>query len=159
LTGSGQPPPNDSFAAMSVKTLTPKQYYDSLQQNVFRQSSPTSDQNRIQFVNRMRTSDRSVRDYPHGVVQVLGIMNGPEMGLATNVNQLGLLASLEAPFLSDLERIETLFLATLSRFPTDDELADFAKHMEASHSPIKKRIATSDLLWVLLNTAECAVAP
>ncbi len=151
--------PEASFAAMSVKTLTAAQYYDSLQQNVFRNTTPSSDQSRYQFVNRMRSSDRSARDYPHGVVQVLGLMNGPEVGLATDVNQVGLLASLEAPFLSDSDRIDTLFLATLSRFPTDQESQEFAMYVESAADHKAKLVALADLLWVLLNTAECTVSP
>ncbi len=34
-------PPGDSFAAMTVKTLTAGQIYDSLQQNIFRRSPPS----------------------------------------------------------------------------------------------------------------------
>lgn len=163
VSGGNESPPQDSFAAMSVKTLSAAQFYDSLQRNVFRQSSPIFSTSmsaamatRNQFLNRMRTSNSSSRSYPLGVVQVLGIMNGPEIGLATDASQIGLLASLEAPFLSDVDRVELLFLSTLSRLPTANESTEFLKVLETADESL---LARSDLLWVLLNTAECAVCP
>jgi hypothetical protein len=86
-------------------------------------------------------------------------MNGPEINQATNPNQIGLLASLEAPFFSDSDRIETLFLAALSRMPSDDEAKQFVGYLRASGTSQDESFAISDLLWILLNTAECAVCP
>jgi hypothetical protein len=114
---------------------------------------------RGQFLSRMRAAGSSPREYPHGVVQVLGMMNGPEINLAANPNQIGLLASLEAPFFTDSDRIETLFLATLSRMPRAEEARRFADHLAAAGTSQEKKASLSDLLWVLLNTAECAVCP
>ncbi|MGI9471083.1 MAG: hypothetical protein ACR2NZ_06105, partial [Rubripirellula sp.] len=75
------------------------------------------------------------------------------------------LASLEAPFFSEQDRIETLFLSTLSRLPSDTEM-ETCKQMitglktaESPGSSEQQRQATADLLWVLLNTAECATCP
>jgi hypothetical protein len=159
-------PPEDAFAAMTVKTLSAEQFFDSLQQNVYRRSAPSlADRmsseraSRQQFLTRMSASGSSPRDYPHGVVQVLGMMNGPEINIATSPNQVGLLASLEAPFFSESDRIETLFLAALSRMPKDAEAKQFATHLAAAETSQEKIVAMSDLLWILLNTAECAVCP
>ena len=149
--------PPDSFAAMSVKTLTAAQFYDSLRQNVLRQSASDPYQNsRRQFISRMSAGNASPTDYPQGVVQVLGIMNGPELTNATDTSQIGLLAMLEAPFINDVERIETLFLSTLSRFPSSAERAQFLAHVKTAADQSN---AWADLLWVLLNTSEFAVAP
>ncbi len=159
-------PPEDSFAAMTVKTLSAEQFYDSLQQNVYRKSASSPGDRmsadrvtRAQFLTRMLTPGSSPRDYPHGVVQVLGLMNGPEIINATNPNQIGLLASLEAPFFTDTDRIETLFLATLSRPPRADEAQRMADYLARAKTSEDKQVALSDLLWILLNTAECAVCP
>jgi len=78
---------------------------------------------------------------------------------ATSAGELGLLASLEAPFFTDTERIETMFLATLSRLPTEEEAGLFAQFLGSSTTAEQTLIARSDLLWVLLNTAECSVCP
>ncbi len=103
---SEQRPPADSFAAMTVKTLTGEQYYDSLLQNVFCRSglgqtegSPDFMAARQPFLARMRAVGSSPTDYPHGVVQVLGMMNGPEILAASNQDQRGLLACAPGPLL------------------------------------------------------------
>lgn len=159
-------PPEDSFAAMNVKTLTAAQFYDSLQQNVYRRSAvlPSNLQSadravRDQFLARMRAPEVSARDYPHGVVQALGLMNGPEVGSATSEQRGALLLAIQTPFFDQPQRLETLFLATLSRFPTAGEREQFEAHLATADSPSQTEAAMSDVLWVLLNTAECAVCP
>jgi hypothetical protein len=166
MVASSDRPPETSFGTMMVKTLTAEQFYDSLQQNVYRRSAPSPDDRsspdratRQQFLARMRASGSSPRDYPHGIVQVLGIMNGPEITASTAPNQIGLLASLEAPFFTDADRIETLFLATLSRMPRADEAKPLASQLATATTSEQRRALMGDLLWVLLNTAECAVCP
>ncbi len=159
-------PPQDSFAAMNVKTLTASQFYDSMRQNVYRRSAllatdPASPERalRDQFLSRMKAVDTSPRDYPNGVVQVLGLMNGPEVAGATDENSSALLAAIEAPFFDDVQRIEILFLATLSRQPSEKEMNSFGTHLSAAETSQQRGEALSDLLWILLNTAECAVCP
>ncbi len=164
-------PAEDTFASMIVKTLSAEQVYDSMQQNVFRRSPPRRRNDRRQgpagqdaflrqqFLARMKASDASPREYPHGVVQALGMMNGPEVLQATTTAQSGLLASLEAPFFSDTDRIETLFLSTLSRQPTRQEADRFGQYVAAGKAAESKQAALSDVLWMLLNTAEFVVCP
>lgn len=167
----GQRPPPDSFAAMNVKTLSASQYFDSLHQNVLlgrfnaaadspQADSPQAEQAvRGEFLRRMKAPEAAPSDYPHGVVQVLGMMNGPEMLVATAEKQSGLIASLEAPFFSDSDRIETLFLACLSRPPGDTELEMFLAHLNDASAEQSSTTRLSDLTWILLNTAECFVCP
>ncbi|MGB7345344.1 MAG: DUF1549 and DUF1553 domain-containing protein [Pirellulaceae bacterium] len=160
---SAKRPPINSFATMNVKTLTARQFYDSVQQNVFRQSSALDangiDNRREQFLARMRVTDTSPRDYPHGVMQALGLMNGPEMAQAIHPEQSGLLASLEAPFFNDDERIDAIFLAVLSRYPSDSESKRLAEFFSKAASEDDRATLRSDLVWTLLNTAEATVCP
>ncbi len=173
---TAQRPPENSFAAMTVKTLTAEQYYDSLLQNVFcRSGLPQTDSvpgfmaARQPFLARMHAVGSSPRDYPHGVVQVLGMMNGPEILAASSQNQVGLMSALEAPFFDDDQRIETIFLAALSRYPTEVESEQARQFVTATttQEDATQEDATQgdtaaafgDLLWVLLNTAECAMCP
>lgn len=163
---SDRRPPPSSFAAMNVKTLSAAQFFDSLQQNVLLGSFGPAGGNpdriamvRQEFVTRMRSAGTSPTEYPHGVVQALGMMNGPEMLAATAEPQSGLIASLDAPFFSDRERIETLFLACLSRPPSDDEQARFDDYLKNARSNQTRAARLSDLTWILLNTAECFVCP
>lgn len=166
----GDEKPTGSFASMTVKTLTAQQYFDSLNQNVLRggvtatQQTGTANPNgpqvdfvRQQFLARMRVPGLSPADYPHGVVQSLGMMNGPEMIAATAEQQSGLLGSLMAPFMNDNDRIDTLFLACLSRQPTEDERNRFKTFLSAATTDDQKLSRLSDITWVLLNTAECYV--
>ncbi|QDT08422.1 DUF1549 domain-containing protein [Planctomycetes bacterium K23_9] len=156
-------PPADSFAVMSVKTLTPRQFYNSVRQNVMRQNQAVSmnanDAQREQFLARMRATDTSPRDYPHGVMQALGVMNGPEMSRAVHSTQSGLLASLEAPFFEEADKVEAIFLATLSRYPNEVETQRMARFFAKANSEVERGQLRSDLLWTLLNTAEATVCP
>jgi hypothetical protein len=159
-------PPIDSFAAMNVKTLTAAQFFDTVNQNVLRGrlTNPTdaaaSDQViREQFLSRMRVPNASPTEYPHGVVQVLGLMNGPEMLLATGEQQSGLIGSLEAPLFTDRQRIESLFMACLSRPPDRREQEQFMDYLCGEPSEGRRDAKMSDLIWVLLNTAECFSCP
>ena len=159
----GDRPAEETFAVMNVKTLTARQFYDTAQQNVMRKRA-TSDNNgfdfqKEQFLTRMRATDTTPRDYPHGVMQALGIMNGPEITAATNKAISGLVGSLQAPFFDDQDRVETLFLATLSRQPTESELDRVSSFLEQSDSTVDQSDLLSDVLWALLNTAEAAVCP
>ncbi|QEF97970.1 hypothetical protein Mal15_20160 [Stieleria maiorica] len=153
-------PPADSFAAMNIKTLSASQYFDSLRQNVLMggQNAGGTQMARTEFLRRMDAADADSTDFPHGVVQVLGMMNGPEMLAATAEQQSGLIASMDAPFFDDADRIEMLFLACLSRPPTDDERHQFLAYLnEETQQSAASRL--SDLTWILLNTAECFVCP
>jgi hypothetical protein len=156
-------PPPESFAVMNVKTLTARQFYDSVKQNVIRQSSglagDRTDAQRELFLNRMRASDSSPRDYPHGVMQALGVLNGPEVSRAIHPVQGGLLASLDAPFFDQKDKIDALFLATLSRQPTASESKRLEDFFALADSPETQVQLQSDLLWTLLNTAEATVCP
>ncbi len=159
-------PPHDSFAAMSVKTLTAEQIYNSLVQNIYCRSpldsgaGPASlDPRREAFHARMRAVGSSPADYPHGVVQALGMMNGPETLAACSPERTGLLAALQAPFFDDEQRIESVFLATVSRYPTPDESSRMAAMLSSASDRSDRAQRLSDLLWALLNSAEFAMCP
>ena len=166
----GDRPNEATFAAMTVKTLTPRQYYESVRQNIMRRSAMDAngaDFRRDQFINRMKTTETNPREYPHGVMQALGIMNGPEMASSTVIDG-GLIDALSAPFFDRKARIETLYLAALSRFPTTRELDlvnayfDHAKGVKTSAENEKTSEDAklqSEVLWSLLNTAEATVCP
>lgn len=155
----GRPrPPADSFAAMQVKTLSAEQLYDSLRQNVFHRSGD-ADPIRELFLSRMRSPGASSVDYPHGVVQSLAMLNGVETSLASTNTNDGILAALQAPFFDDDAVIDTLFLATLSRPPSVSERERFENHLQGGESMTDRPAMIGDLVWVLINTAECAVCP
>ena len=157
---NGARPADDSFAAQQVKTLTAIQLYNCLQQNVFRQtlSGDAAQFAQQQFVERLKANGASPTEYPHGVVQVLSIMNGPDALRATNATQ-GLLASVQAPFFEDDDRINAIYLATVSRMPTDTERERLDAFFQAAKTDDDKKAFQGDLLWSLINSAEFAVCP
>lgn len=155
------------YAAMPVRPLTAEQLYDSLMRALLRQGTsntpagfdnPLFDPRRQAFVARMQSRSRSALDYEAGVPQALMLMNGVEVAESVNSSN-GLLAALEAPWFNDPQRMETLFLATLSRRPNSDEQAMFLEHIQATeaNNAAGRTEALGDVLWALLNSAEFAM--
>jgi len=57
----------------------------------------------------------------------------------------------------DLEALEELCLATLSRKPTAGEkkyFLDYKASKDATRGPVDRRALFTDMLWVLINTTE-----
>jgi hypothetical protein len=83
-------------------------------------------------------------------------MNGKFIADATSVDRSELLAAaLDAPFLKDpSERIEALYLATLSRKPRPDERARMVKYVLESERRGHGKAALADVYWSLLNSSE-----
>lgn len=85
------------------------------------------------------------------IVQALHLMNS--QSLYTKVtSDAGLGARLVADKKSPEEIVEELYLATYSRFPTDQEKTAAVSYL--NKSPDKLRQASQDLLWAMLNTPE-----
>jgi hypothetical protein len=107
------------------------------------------------------------------VLQSLTLMNGGFVASATNVSQSTALGAIaEMPLMSNTEKIEALYIATLSRKPTAEELKIMLRHVErgsgkASEGVLEifnrvyiepekapKITRLGDVMWVLLNSAE-----
>jgi hypothetical protein len=137
----GTPPRPELFTSMAVKVLTAEQLYDSLSRCLStaggngEEASPVNrgyDGRRQAFIARMQSQSRDATEYNGGLQQALNLMNGGEVSEATDLGRSALLTSLEAPFFSDQSRIEILFLATLSRFPSEAESAGFQDYLARS---------------------------
>jgi hypothetical protein len=63
----------------------------------------------------------------------------------------GRVAELGKSKLTDDELAEEMFLATLSRMPTDDEKAETVKHLKEAKTRTE---AVTDIVWALVNTRE-----
>lgn len=163
--GKLQPP--ELFAQMAIKSLTPEQLYDSLNRTLARQPTMNVgfnlgqprlfDPRRQQFIRRMQTQTRNPTEYEAGLPQALQLMNGPTIGEATDPERSALLVSLEAPFFKDEQRLDVLFLATLSRRPTAKERDNFLAYIRRGGAAGNRRKAAGDVLWALLNSAEFAL--
>ena len=82
--------------------------------------------------------------------QVLHLANSEKLHQKVTATQ-GRVARLLAANKSDADVIEELYLATLSRPPSEQEMAKVRKLLAAAPS---RKEGFEDLLWTLLNTAE-----
>ncbi|MCG8652046.1 MAG: DUF1549 and DUF1553 domain-containing protein [Pirellulales bacterium] len=152
----------EMFAQMNVKTLTAEQLYDCIAVTTMFDGGEAADYSLARFGNGQReaflqqfaapVANRS--EYQGGIPQALTLMNGSLITAATGEQSSGLILALEAPFFSDRQRIDVLFMATLSRPATEEELKLFAEFLPADASPAERSAGLSDLLWALINTAE-----
>jgi hypothetical protein len=164
---AGQRPP-DLFAAMPLKVLTAEQLYtcvsiatcrtyDKILASVPSSGARRAMTNRAAFVNSFRAPSTGPTEYLAGIPQALKLLNGRLVDDATDLERSDILAALEAPFLTDQDRVETLFLATLSRRPSPEMAQKFEAYVAAHPESEAKRRALGNILWALLNSAEFAV--
>lgn len=160
-TTSPEPPP-ELFAHMALKTLSADQLYDSVNRILNRTpradgpfNSPLFDPQRQAFTARVEGGGRSPLEYEAGVLQALALLNGADIAEAADPERSPLLGGVEAPWLNDEQRIETLFLATVSRLPTEEQKKACLESL-ASASPSERGKKLGDILWALLNSAEFA---
>lgn len=159
-----QPSAPELFASMAIKTMTAEQLYDSLNRiaggraadipNFFAIRSRLFDQQRLAFISKMQMQGSNATEFDAGVLQSLTLLNGADINTASQAEQSGVLVALDSPLFGVEERVETLFLGTLSRRPIDEEAALFVAHVNESSD---QREALGDVLWALLNSAEFAL--
>jgi hypothetical protein len=155
------------FARMLAKPLTPEQLYDSFL--VLSPRGPAmagwdrgaavgldEDPMRMDFVRRMRPPPGSAIEYRAGTLQALMLMNGPTMAGVTAPDLSNLLGALSAPFMNEGAQVEAIFLATLSRPPSDQEREMCVQVLGECEEPDDRYGALSDVLWAVLNSTEFA---
>lgn len=172
---AGQVAPNadppKQFERMLAKPLTPEQLYDSFSMLTPLTGSKTDvyapapnaprgmlaeDPLRADFVRRMRPPPGSATEYRAGTLQALMLMNGRAMTEMTATGSSNLLGALSAPFMSDDERVDALFLSTLAREPESDESTTCLAALKDCKDASERDSTLSDILWALLNSTEFA---
>jgi hypothetical protein len=159
LPGEEEQP--ELFARMAIKSLSAEQLYDCLLEAMRRREGATamqpqiigvraSDLTRQAFLTRFRAPTQGATEYEGGIPQALTLMNGANVRQATDLKQSDLLVALDAPFFTTEQRVEVLFLSTLSRPPRSEERTKFGAYVEQAGN----RQALGDVLWALLNSAE-----
>jgi hypothetical protein len=148
--------------------LTGEQLYDSLfnchwpsrtqQVGMTCLSDPMQDP-RQEFLTKFGQQTSKPTEYETSIIQALTLMNGNFVEQATRPRGGELLtAVVEAPFLNERGRVETIYLATLSRRPTEKEmeqvLAFLVKGGSGDNPSEARTEAVADLFWALLNSAE-----
>lgn len=144
-----------------VKTLTPEQLFNSLEQAL---SLPVARADgsarfnglRDQLISRMNeAASNSPDEYRAGVPQALLLMNGRLTTEATDLDQSRTLRGvLDAPFLDTEAKLTTLFYATFSRAPRPEESAFLLDHVRKSGEIDKQNEACAEIFWGLLNSPE-----
>jgi hypothetical protein len=84
------------------------------------------------------------------IPQVLAMMNSPQVAGAVN-GKKGMLSGLLRDIQDNEELLAELYLRTLSRAPTEDEIARATAYIDEVGN---RKAAVEDLAWALLNSAE-----
>jgi hypothetical protein len=172
--GEGQDDPT-LFARMPLRGLTPEQLFDSVAMATGYRDSGVGDDlfsgltggsrsARSEFLTKFAPSERPT-EVQTSILQALSLMNGKVIANATTLERSETLAAVaDAPFATTAQRIETLYLATLSRPPDARELdravrfiQDAQKRANAHDEKARHAAdcqALADLFWALLNSPE-----
>jgi hypothetical protein len=156
----GQEEPR-KFARMALRGMTAEQFFDSLAQATGHQESagpnrgrPGGLRGRTEFLTKFANPGGKSTDFRLSILQALALMNGRLVTDATDLDDSQTLAAvLDAPFMDNAQRIETLFLATLGRPPAPQEAGRFSKYVNGGGDG-NSRKALADLFWALLNSGE-----
>jgi hypothetical protein len=153
-------------AQRPVRALSPDQVFASLDQALSlkkgRGLSPRytpEGQNLMARLDEARGSNPT--DFKGGIPQALLLMNGSLVSKATSLeDSMTLRAVIEAPFLKEAEKLDTLFLAAYSRLPRADERDRLLKVVRAKPDDREaKRQAYANIFWALLNSPEFILCP
>jgi hypothetical protein len=159
--GRSETIPANLFAAMPVRTLSPGQLFETLAQATGIRTGGGRDaiyaegSSRQEFVELFTNRDEKPTEGETTILQALALMNGPLMASVTSLEKSDTLAAVvEAPFLDIQERIETLYLAALTRRPRPEELARLVPYVEGGGPTGDRSKALADVFWALLNSPE-----
>ena len=151
----------DGFSR-SLKVISPDQVFDSLEQSLLLPisridpNSPRYSGSRTQLVTRLsETIGATPEDYASGIPQALMLMNGNLTGDAIDLDRSRLLrAVVESPFFNQNDRIRTLYLAVLTRKPSDEETKALNEYLNSKSTEQARKRACGEILWALLNSPE-----
>lgn len=148
------------FARMAVKVMTPEQLYDStysvigapaaaaqaMRKGPLAGKGPMAPDGRERFVNFFLAGQEmaNTTEYEVGIPQALKLMNSRQTGNPAAAKRL-------VGSKTGNAAIEELYLATLSRKPTSDEMTKMTSHLKSSTNA---DAGMGDILWALLNCSE-----
>ncbi len=152
------------FARMPERPMTAEQLWDSLVVATgYHDPIPLTHRSlagmdnssaRIQFLTSFL--GESQPDSPQiSIVHSLKLLHGPFVDRLTSSNGGPMVVAISSsPLLNDDEKIETLYLATLSRRPTSEERLLVSQHLDSASDSAGHAKAIGDVLWALLNSTE-----
>lgn len=159
-TQVGRPDEIDRFARMPLRRISAEQLYDCLvAATAFREVAPqqpanpfSDDSVRGRFLARFADESARRSEAQTTILQALALMNGSFTEVATSADRSQpLSAVVELPLLAPSDRLETLYLAALSRRP---EAAEADRLLEYVRQAPREKEAFADVYWALLNSAE-----
>lgn len=149
------------FARMSLRALSAEQLYDSFVQATSAQAAGRDvaatrfQAQRAEFLNAFQGPPGDATQGNTSILQALTLMNGRLVADATSLERSRALAAVaDAPFMTTAERVETLYLATVSRPPAANELERLVTYVDDAAADGRGRAALADVFWSLLNSAE-----
>ena len=150
--GRSELAPANLFAAMPVRTLSPGQFFEAMALATnFRDASAASffydGSTKDRFIELFTNRDEKPTEGETTILQALALMNGPLVASVTAMETSDTLAALaEAPYLDTRGRIETLYLAVLSRRPRAVELARLVPYVDRGGASGDASKALGDIL-------------
>ena len=152
-----EPPPG----LRPIKTLSPEQVFNSLEQAL---SLPVARADgsarfnglRDQLIARMNeAASNNPDEFRAGIPQALLLMNGRLTTEATDLDKSRTLRGvLDAPFLDTEAKLTTLYLATFSRPPREEEKRFLLEHIHKQKDGDRQQQAYAEIFWGLLNSPE-----
>ncbi|HVS37761.1 MAG TPA: DUF1549 and DUF1553 domain-containing protein [Gemmataceae bacterium] len=144
------------FARMAVKALSTEQVIASLKEAThLKFDSPAPFVLRSELGGSFARQPNKPTEFQTSIPQALALMNGKFVDDSTAVEGSALLASARAPFFGDAKsRVELLYLAALSRKPTDAESAKLVAYVDKGGPSGDPNLALADVFWALLNSSE-----
>jgi hypothetical protein len=140
-------------ARMTVKALTGEQLFDSLALATGYREVQDKGLARRRFLTRFALAG-SAAEPETSIQQALTLLNGRFIAWATDPERCPtLLAVTQTPWMSTRQRIEALYLASLSRKPTAEEVDRLERYVRKA-KPEREAERLADVFWVLLNSAE-----
>jgi hypothetical protein len=149
-------------ARRPVRTLSPEQVFATLDQALSlkkgRGVSPRYTPEGMTLRQKLEEArGSSPTDFKGGIPQALLLMNGTLVSQATTLEEsMTLRAVLEAPFLKESDKLDTLFLAAYSRLPRQAERERLTGLIQSASEP---KQAYANIFWAMLNSPEFLLCP
>ncbi len=156
------------FARLPLRRMTADQLFASIVQATgFREERRAAQRGVVlpdmtsaaaEFRNRFADQSVPRTEAETSILQALALMNGKLVSDATDLAKSEtLVAVAEAPFLKTEDRVESLFMAALSRKPAPEEMSQFVDYVTRGGADQNPKNALADVFWALLNSAEFAL--
>ena len=151
------------FSKMQLKAMSPEQLVESMMKATNAEATKVTGAERRklyedwlgEFTVNFGDDEGNEATFNGTVVQALMLMNGRLTADATSLDTSRTLrAVVEAPFLRPEQKIETLYLAVLSRRPSPAEAKEMLAHVEKQKDA---KAGYRSVFWALINSAEFTI--